>query len=81
MVTDNMTTVTYTLPSRYVNLQKLSALLQSLFGANHFVIRVSWIGARRVSQSVSKKLMTLIATRQRCDSLFSAKIDAGMDIV
>ena len=36
-----MPTVTYTLPHRYVDLQRLSALLQRLFGAHNFVIRVS----------------------------------------
>ena len=39
--TDSMSTVTYTLPHRYVDLQRLSALLQRLFGTHNFVIRVS----------------------------------------
>ena len=38
---DSMSTVTYTLPHRYVDLQRLSALLQRLFGPRNFVIRVS----------------------------------------
>ena len=38
---DSMSSVTYTLPHRYVDLQRLSALLQRLFGAHNFIIRVS----------------------------------------